>query len=202
MNRIINTANNQRGAVLIVALVLLVVMTVLGVSSMQSSMMEEIMAGNIKDCNQGFQAAEAGIRDATEWLSTRRTKPEASLSAANNVYSKDAYTLGDEVTPATLKYDWDNNAIQFGKLDSSIETLSNHIGTCSTSKTTSTGPLSNLYAPPCSVIEEHSFVPDDLDPDTRAKGIGRYYYRITTRGFGGTDKSQPRLEAILFQRYN
>jgi type IV pilus assembly protein PilX len=165
-------------------------------------MMEEIMAGNVKDCNQGFQAAEAAIRDATDWLSTRRTKPDADLSASNNVYSRDAYTLGDEVTPATTKYDWDNNAIQFGELDKTAISITNRIGSCTTSSASSDGPLKDLFAPPCSVIEEHSFIPDDLDPDTRAKGIGRYYYRITSRGFGGTDKSQPRLEAILFQRYN
>ena len=193
---------NEQGAVLIVALILLVVMTILGVSSMQSSMMEEIMAGNIKDCNLGFQASEASIRDATEWLSTRRTKPDANSSASNNVFSAEVYTLGDEISPATSKYDWDTYGIQFGKLDSTTHTITNRVGSCTTSATTSNGPMSGLFTPPCSVIEEHSFIPDDLDPDTRAKGIGRYYYRITSRGFGGTEKSQPRLEAILFQRYN
>jgi Tfp pilus assembly protein PilX len=62
--------------------------------------------------------------------------------------------------------------------------------------------MEGLYSLPCAVIEEHSFIPDDLDPDTSAKGIGRYHYRITTRGFGGTEKAQSRLEAIFFKRYN
>jgi len=182
--------NRQNGAVLIIALVILIVLTILGVSSMQVATMEEIMAGNMKDCNQGFQAAEASIRDATEWISTRTTRPVADLTASNNIYSKDAYT-------------WDRNAIRYGALDSTAVAITPVVGTCSPgTKPPSTSPLADLFALPCSVIEEHSFIPDDLDPDTAARGVGRYYYRITTQGFGGTDKSHPVLEAILFQRFN
>ncbi len=195
--------NRQNGAVLIIALVILIVLTILGVSSMQVATMEEIMAGNMKDCNQGFQAAEASIRDATEWISTRTTRPVADLTASSNIYSKDAYTLGDAVTPATNLFDWDRNAIRYGALDSTAVAITPVVGTCAPgTKPPSTSPLADLYSLPCSVIEEHSFIPDDLDPDTAAKGVGRYYYRITTQGFGGTDKSHPVLEAILFQRFN
>jgi type IV pilus assembly protein PilX len=195
--------NKQIGAVLIFSLVLLVVLTLLGVSAMQVANMEEIMAGNMKDCNQGFQAAEASIRETTNWLSSRVTKPEATTSANNNVYSSDTYTLGDETGPASNSYDWGNNAIRYGELDADATAISNAIGTCSPGVAPPAGdPMEGLYSLPCSVIEEHSFIADDLDPDTAAKGVGRYYYRITTRGFGGTEKAQPRIEAILFKRFN
>jgi type IV pilus assembly protein PilX len=165
--------------------------------------MEEIMAGNMKDCNQGFQAAESGIRDATNWLSTRRTKPEPNADASNNVYSSDTYTLGDELGPSSSNFDWENDAIRYGSLDADNAAIVNATGTCSPGVAPSAGdPMEGLYSHPCSVIEEHSFIPDDLDPDTHARGIGRYYYRITTRGFGGTVKAQPRVEAVLFMRYN
>jgi type IV pilus assembly protein PilX len=170
---------------------------------MQVSTMEEIMAGNLKDCNQGFQAAEASVRDATDWLTTRYSKPEPSSTAANNVYSADTFTLGENGSPADPNFDWDNKAIRYGQLDASSATITKKIGTCSPGTApTAGGPMEDLYSLPCSVIEEHAFLPDDLDPDTAAKGIGRYYYRITTRGFGGTEKAQPRLEAILYARYN
>lgn len=192
----------QSGTVLIFSLVILIVLTLLGISAMQVSTMEEIMAGNLKDCNQGFQSAEAAIRDATRWLSTRREKPEPSLTATNNVYSSDAYTLGEAVTPATLSFDWDTKAIRYGSLDANSTVISNVIGSCDPGTAPTGTVMTDLYSLPCSVIEEHEFIPDDLDPDTYAKGIGRYYYRITTRGFGGTEKAQPRLESILFLRYN
>jgi type IV pilus assembly protein PilX len=193
----------QTGAVLIFALVILIVLTLLGLSAMQVANMEEIMAGNLKDCNQGFQAAEASIRDASNWLSSRLTKPQATTNATYNVYSSDAYTLGDAVSPATIDFDWESNAIRYGELDADASAIANVTGTCSPGEAPPAGdPMEDLYSLPCSVIEEHSFIPDDLDPDTSAKGIGRYFYRITTRGFGGTEKAQPRIEAIVFKRYN
>ena len=192
----------QQGTVLIFSLVILIVLTLLGISAMQVSTMEEIMAGNMKDCNQGFQAAEAAIRDATNWLSTRRQKPIPNTSAGQNVYSSDTYTLGDAVSPATISFDWDNNAIRYGALNAGSIAINNVIGTCSPGTAPTGTVMTDLYSLPCSVIEEHDFIPDDLDPDTSAKGIGRYYYRITSRGFGGTEKAQPRLESILFLRYN
>jgi type IV pilus assembly protein PilX len=195
--------SRQQGAVLIFALVILFVLTLIGVSAMQISTTEEIMAGNMKDCNQGFQSAEAAIRDATKWLSSRQARPEADSNASHNVYAKGVYTLGDANTPATLSFDWNNKAIRYGELDSNATSITNKIGTCSPGKKPKDGGvMDDLYSLPCAVIEEHSFIPDNLDPDTTAKGIGRYYYRITARGFGGTDKAQSRLEAIVFQRYN
>ena len=43
--------SRQRGAVLVVALLMLLIMTVLGVTAMQMSRMEERMAGNSRDIN-------------------------------------------------------------------------------------------------------------------------------------------------------
>jgi type IV pilus assembly protein PilX len=193
----------EKGAVLIFSLVILVVLTLIGVSAMQVANMEEVMAGNMKDCNLGFQAAEASIRDASNWLSSRRTKPVATADAANNVYASNTYTLGDDAGPASRNFDWGSKAIRYGELDAEASAITNATGTCSPGVAPPAGdPMEGLYSHPCSVIEEHSFIPDDLDPDTAAKGVGRYYYRVTTRGFGGTEKAHPRIEAILFKRFN
>ena len=42
------TIKRQRGAVLIMALLLVMVLTILGVSAMQGGVMEERMAGNLR----------------------------------------------------------------------------------------------------------------------------------------------------------
>lgn len=55
-------ARRERGAVLIVALVVLLILTILGVAGMQSTVLEERMAGNMRDRNLAFQAAEAALR--------------------------------------------------------------------------------------------------------------------------------------------
>ncbi len=54
----------QRGAVLIVALLFLVILTILGLTAMSGTMMEERMSGNSRDINVALQAAEAALRDA------------------------------------------------------------------------------------------------------------------------------------------
>ena len=60
-NQVISQQRRQRGAVLIVALVLLLVLTVLGTAGIQDTVMEERMAGNFRDVNVALQAAEAAI---------------------------------------------------------------------------------------------------------------------------------------------
>ncbi len=54
----------QQGIVLVVALLILVVMTVLSVSMLSSSTLEERMASNLQSQNATFQAAESCIRTA------------------------------------------------------------------------------------------------------------------------------------------
>lgn len=55
---------SQRGAALAVSLILLLILTVLGASSVQSTLLDEKMAANYKDRDAAFQAAEAALRFA------------------------------------------------------------------------------------------------------------------------------------------
>lgn len=54
----------QQGAVLILSLVLLVVLTLLGVSVMNMTQLEERMASNMQEVTQAFQSAETGVSAA------------------------------------------------------------------------------------------------------------------------------------------
>ncbi len=55
------TRSKQRGAVLVVGLILLMILTVLGISGMTTGMLELTMAGNAQFYQQAFQAAETGL---------------------------------------------------------------------------------------------------------------------------------------------
>lgn len=57
-------ASTQRGAVLIVSMVLLAVVTILGVFSMTSTSLEEKMAANTQESHRAFHAAETGLSNA------------------------------------------------------------------------------------------------------------------------------------------
>jgi type IV pilus assembly protein PilX len=54
----------QRGISLFPSMMFLLVLAVLGVAALNSTLLQEKMAGNTKDANIAFQAAEAGLRDA------------------------------------------------------------------------------------------------------------------------------------------
>ncbi len=66
----------QLGGALVIALIFLLLMTLLGTSSMRTATMQERMAGNTRDYNLGFQAAEAALRDAENYLRTTAVLPE------------------------------------------------------------------------------------------------------------------------------
>lgn len=52
----------QKGAALLISMIMLFLLTILGITSMSSTVMEEKMAGNSKDREIAFQAAEAALR--------------------------------------------------------------------------------------------------------------------------------------------
>ncbi|WP_394752197.1 PilX N-terminal domain-containing pilus assembly protein [Crenothrix sp.] len=60
--RITVSYKNQSGVVLVVSLIILVLLTLLGLTGMQTTSLEEKMAGNMRDKNMAFQAAEAALK--------------------------------------------------------------------------------------------------------------------------------------------
>jgi type IV pilus assembly protein PilX len=56
------TGHGQRGMALLVSLVFLLLLTLIGLSSMQNATLQEKMAGSVSLRNQSFQGAEAALR--------------------------------------------------------------------------------------------------------------------------------------------
>lgn len=59
-----NLKKDQGGAILIVALVMLLLLTIIGLSSIRGTTMQERMAGNSRDESLAFQASETAMRQA------------------------------------------------------------------------------------------------------------------------------------------
>jgi len=64
----LKAGNQERGAVLIVSLVILLVLTLIGVAGMNTSVMQERMAVNAQNSNRTFQSAESSASALTERL--------------------------------------------------------------------------------------------------------------------------------------
>lgn len=86
--------NNQSGAALVVALILLVALSLMAISSMNTASLDLIMAGNEQYRSRSFNAAEAGIERAlvggTFDSSTDFTQAATSTGSGSDTY---AYTI-------------------------------------------------------------------------------------------------------------
>jgi type IV pilus assembly protein PilX len=92
MIRVPNRASRQRGAALFVGLMLLILLALIGIAGMQTSTLQERMAGNYRTQVLAFQNAETELRRAErEILRTVN---------ANGVYLADAVNCG--LSPAAL----------------------------------------------------------------------------------------------------
>ncbi|ANE55368.1 MULTISPECIES: PilX N-terminal domain-containing pilus assembly protein [Methylomonas] len=65
----------QQGVVLFTALIFLVALMLIGNNAVQNSGLEERMAGNTRNRDMAFQAAEAALKNAGNTLSTWRVGP-------------------------------------------------------------------------------------------------------------------------------
>lgn len=94
----------QRGAALVVGLILLLILTVLAVSGMNSASTELIMAGNEQYRHNAFHAAETGIEQA---LTDLATVPQSGTpivvpatavpGSATDEYTTSSRYLGDDL---------------------------------------------------------------------------------------------------------
>lgn len=112
----------QRGAALIVSLLILLLMTIIGITSMQTTTLEERMAGNMRDLNLAFQSAEAALIEGESYLHntllivTDGTAGLHDRSAAPNVFDPDTWTNDAKsrvATVATVSLNYDQNARWF-----------------------------------------------------------------------------------------
>ncbi|MDX1556967.1 MAG: PilX N-terminal domain-containing pilus assembly protein, partial [Xanthomonadales bacterium] len=75
--RIPTSTSRQRGVALFFGLVILVIMTMLGISSFQNSHIQERSAGNARQQSVAFEAAAAGAVDAINfWNAHKGTAPD------------------------------------------------------------------------------------------------------------------------------
>jgi type IV pilus assembly protein PilX len=70
----------QAGAVLVSSLLFLLIMSLLGVTAMSVALLEEKMAGNLRDRSLAFQAAETALRSAEAVLATSLNPADAPVS--------------------------------------------------------------------------------------------------------------------------
>ena len=76
----------ESGAVLVISLIILLLLTLIGVTGTQVTGLEEKMAGNMVDRNLAFQAAESALRAGENFL-TQATLPDFTATGTGGLYS-------------------------------------------------------------------------------------------------------------------
>lgn len=150
----------QGGAVLLVCLVMLLVLTMIGVSSMSNSTLQERMAGGARDYNQAFQAAEASLRVGEAYV---RQQVEASADPTLLFQAASA-------CPAVTAAQWSPPAELIGKPKQPVCAVSNFYGN-------SGGPMSYVCETDGSIAENRAF-----DCLSRT-----YLFNVEATGYGSGD---------------
>ncbi len=106
------TSKNQHGAALFIALIVLLVITLLALSSVREVSMESRITGNFIEQRQLLNAAEAGLREGEGSM----TSPLKPLDATTTC-SSDAVCLLDDTPDYTQLFDTDNKSVNYGVSD-------------------------------------------------------------------------------------
>lgn len=181
----------ERGASLIVVLLLLVIVSMLGVASMQISMMGERGARNDRDMQLAWQGAEAGLTDAQIGLRTAGANPIDALAISTGC-SSDSTTRGFcRPDPAATKPEW--LTVDFKDTSGSAETAAfgTYTGRSFANANTTMGVGTQPALAPRYVVEDLGSaasgqgqqVTSNYNGNSFASNFG-HDYRITAMGFG------------------
>lgn len=174
---------------LIVALIMLLLVTLMAVSGMRGTSLEERMAGNLRDQNVAFLAAEAALRAGETRVGKLNTLDTSESPCPSGkeclIYSETALA---DIDLATKGADWwttDNNTIEYVP-----EPDANG---------TTTVPWK---AAPRYVVEDHHLLRDTLRRGHEYYEGGKHILQITARGTGQTDDAEVRVQSTYAKRFN
>ena len=176
--------SRQSGAALISSLLLLLVLTVLGVVMMQTSRMQERMAGNTRDLNLALQGAEAGLRYGEAVIAAAPVAPFAGGTPCSvcpvGVLPIAMYDLS--------QFNWltDGRAQIYGKATST--------GAVAADLTQVNGV--GLITNPKYTVEYIADVRDDASPT--ASGVD--YYQVTSYSTGASGSANVVLQSTYGRR--
>jgi type IV pilus assembly protein PilX len=179
----------QRGAALVTSLLLLLVLTIIGVTAMQMTRMQERMSGNARDLNLAFQGAEAAVRDGEALIRVQPGTPDNCSTLPCEFWQANLALM---TTPETRDWNtwWRVYANEYedagGNPDAPIR------------------DMPQLAEDPRYVVQYITRVPDSL---TVGEGggapPGRDFYQVTGRSLGGvpvpTATGQPNPAMVVVQ---
>jgi type IV pilus assembly protein PilX len=183
-NKLLPQRFAQKGISLVLVMIFLVILSVLGISAMQSSTLSSRIARNESDRNMAFQAAEAALRDAENDIAYRRfdrsacTSTTAGCRIFEGLLNFDATCtagLCDTTGAALASNFWESASIWSTSGNSQV--YGSHTGAVA---------LPVVFRQPRYIIEGFQI---GLDGST--------VYRVTAVGFGASESTQIMLQTSV-----
>ena len=166
----------QHGAALLMCLILLVLVTLMGLTTMRTAIVQEKMSGSSSDRTLAFEAAEMALRDAENHVREHLTSESAfgdECAASLCLAPQDGSSAADELdwdgdAPGT--YGQDTGAVAIGGVDQQPKYIIEL--------------LADMQPPPGN--------------SAKMKATGTPY-RITALGFGKQRKTRVLLQSIYYK---
>lgn len=171
------TRHRERGAALIVSLVMLLAMTILAVTAARTTSLQERMAGNLRQHAVAFEAAEATLRHGEAWVASRVGGPRPQAVAPSSCAAPpcDVLTLNDLDPMAGST--WGSNDVQ------------------------TNSEITQVASDPEYFIEQQQIVRDSLNRGQSTDESARIYYRVTARAIGENTTAVSILRSTYAARF-
>ena len=157
----------------------MLVLTILGVSGMKTSLLEEKMAGNLRDSQLAFQAAEATLKQAEQYIEQNIV----SISGFDNDGSDGLYDKTTERPWESINWD-STDSIEYTNFDTSY----------------------SIHTPPRFILQHlvsQNNNNDELNLDNYGQGTGSgriEMFLITARATGSSGNSVVMLQSTYGKR--
>ena len=167
--------HRQGGAALLIVLIILVLVTLMGLTTMKASVLQEKMSGGNADKTLAFQATELALRDAEQYI-------EAELTSTSSFVEGCQSGLCLPVTDGSFvldDFDWDGKALKYGA-------------------ETGRAALGGVAHQPRYFIELMPDMAPPLGDTVRAAATGTPY-RITAIGYGRQAGTRVILQSTFYK---
>jgi len=174
----------QDGAALVVALIFLLIMTLLGVGALNTTVLQEKMAGNTKEKNTAFQAAESALIVAENWIHEQVSKPIFPMNASGLYLA----STGGSALLASIDWTGTSNLVVYPNTPTAAVS----------------GGLSMVITQPKYVVEDLGEVPEEGGSKVLPgayKGKGNTIVRITASGTGSTNAGQAIVQSTYARAF-
>lgn len=195
----------EAGAALFISLVFLFTLTVIGLAGMQNTVLQEKMAGNLRDRSLAFQAADSALRVAEAWLTNTATLAFDCSSENDGLYKNTqpgeaAYdaTKPDAASNCPTEKGWPSSSQTSHAYSVENDKFWNDGDTPNTDVVTvNDAQFNGLAEKPKYVIEQMNITSNSLEAG-KALQTEMSFYRVTAHGVGVTSGAVVILQSVYY----